>query len=275
MARKEPELFYHPVVGAMSPASMMLFNLNAFQPPSRQKTPSHSSAPDVIPTSSTALFPVLEPHSHHHAVMSQSAPLAPYAERKAMTLTKTATCAITGQTLPQNEMIRFVISPDYKVVADLTGKLPGTFLWVSAERSILKKAIWRNCFTSHARQAVEIPENLLETIETGLKKLAIQTLSMSKRAGELTFGFSRTDEALRSHNAGVYVVASDSSENGREKLERLAIHQNIPVIDCWTCAEISTAIGEENTNHMALANGAMARNFLELITKLNYVRSEK
>ena len=116
---------------------------------------------------------------------------------------------------------------------------------------------------------------MLETIESGLKKLAIQTLSMSKRAGELVFGFTKTDEALRSLETGVYVVASDSSENGREKLERLATHQNIPVIDCWTSAELSAAIGEVNANHIALKKGALAQNFLELITKLNSVRSEK
>ncbi|HPQ50343.1 MAG: DUF448 domain-containing protein [Alphaproteobacteria bacterium] len=275
MARKEPELFYHPVVGGMSPAAIALFNFQAFQPPSAR--PSIPASQNQPPQSSLFQQVEVEPMRPHLLTQPdfKSTSLAPYSERKAMTLLKTATCAVSGHILPQNDMIRFVISPEHKVVADLTGKLPGTFMWISAERQIIKKAIWRNSFASQARDNVEVPDNLLEIIEKGLEKLALQMLSLSKRAGELSFGFSRADEALRSHSAGVYVVAKDSSENGREKLERLAKHQELPVIEHWTCAELSAAIGEHNTNHIALSKGALGQSFLELVKKLNSVRSEK
>ncbi len=263
MARKEPELFYHPVVGGMSPAAVAMFNFQAFRPkPATPAIPVKQQQSDLF-QSETVTPAVFE-----------SSSLPSYSERKTMNLLKTSTCAVTGELLPRNQMIRFVISPDKKVVADLTGKLPGQFLWISANRATLKKAIWRNSFAGQARETVEIPDNLLETIENGLLKLSLQMVSLAKRSGDLTFGFSRTDEALRSHSAGVYVVAQDSSENGREKLERLAIHQDLPVIDFWTSAELSAAIGEHNTNHLAIAKGAMAQNILELITKLNSVKSE-
>ncbi len=268
MARKEPELFYHPVVGAMSPAAVAMLNFQAFRPKSATASPSPQ-----IPAKQQQgdLFQSTEAIS---PAVFESSSLPPYSERKTMNLLKTSTCAVTGEVLPQNRMIRFVISPDKKVVADLTGKLPGQFLWISANRATLKKAIWRNSFAGQAKETVEIPDNLLETIENGLFKLSLQMVSLAKRAGELTFGFSKTDEALRSHSAGVYVVAKDSSENGREKLERLAIHQDLPVIDYWTSAELSAAIGEHNTNHLAIAKGAMAQNILELVTKLKSVKSE-
>jgi ribosomal protein L7Ae-like RNA K-turn-binding protein len=102
----------------------------------------------------------------------------------------------------------------------------------------------------------------------------MQTLSMAKRAGELCFGFTKVDEALRSHTAAVYVVASDAKENGREKLERLAIFQNLPVLDNWSSAELSAAIGEENVIHVALATGGLTQKLLELLTKLKAVKSE-
>lgn len=191
-----------------------------------------------------------------------------------MTLSKTATCAVTGETLPTEQMIRFAISPDNIIVADLTQKLPGIFLWVKADRAVLKKAIWRNSFAGSTRQAVTIPDNLLESIEIGLFKHAMQTLSMAKRAGELRFGFTKVDEVLRSPVAGVYVVAKDAKENGREKLERLAIVHNLPVIDCWTSAELSSAIGEENIIHIALATGGLMQKLLEILTKLKAVKSE-
>lgn len=232
-----PDYFYHPVVGALSPAMLGIY---------LSRPLSHSSSPPSIEKA-----------------------------RMPMTLSKTATCAVTGNVLPITQMIRFVIAPDGAIIADLTQKLPGVFLWIAADHDVLKKAIWRNSFAASTRQNVKIPENLLESIESGLKKLAMQTLSMAKRAGELRFGFTKADEALRSHTAGVYVVASDAKENGREKLERLAIAQELPVIDMWSSDDLSSAIGEENVIHMVLAYGGLTQKLLEILTKLKAVKSEK
>ncbi len=231
-----PEYFYHPVVGALSPAALGIYmSRPSFPPPSYDE---------------------------------------PTRVRKPMTLSKTACCAVTGEILPTAQMIRFVVSPTQTVVADLNHKLPGVFLWVKADRATLKKAIWRNSFAGASRQTVQIPDNLLETIENGLTKQAMQTLSLAKRAGELLFGFSKVDEALRSDGAAVYVVATDAKENGREKLERLAVVKNLFVIDTWSSAELSAAIGEENVIHIVLANGGLTQKLLEILTKLKAVKSE-
>lgn len=233
-----PEYFYHPVMGAYSPMTLGMRMGHLFQQ-------SSSSSPQ--PT--------------------------PYV-RTPMTLSRTAECAVTEEILPQSQMIKFVVAPDGYIVADMNNKLPGVFLWVKAERAVLKKAIWRNSFAAKTRQAVKIHDNLLETIENSLFQQAMQTLSLAKRAGELRFGFTKADEALRSHTAAVYVVAKDAKENGREKLERLAQHDNAPVLDLWTSAELSKAIGEANINHIVLAHGGLTQKLLEIVTKLKAVKSE-
>ncbi len=79
---------------------------------------------------------------------------------------------------------------------------------------------------------------------------------------------------MRSHIGAVYVVASDAKENGREKVERLAIHAELPVIDEWTSAQLSAAIGEENVIHIILAHGGLTQKLLEILTKLKAVKSE-
>jgi len=235
-----PEFYYHPVIGSLSPMTLGFY----------------FSRPASLPAS------------------LEAPPLHPEKARLPMTLSKTAICSVTDEVLPITQMIRFVIAPDGSVVADLTQKLPGVFLWVKADGTALKKAIWRNSFAAKTRQNVKIPENLLESITSGLQKLAMQTLSMAKRAGELRFGFTKADEALRSHTAAVYVVASDGKENGREKLERIAVVENAFVIDEWSSAELSAAIGEENVIHMVLAHGGLTLKLLEILTKLKAVKSE-
>ncbi len=235
-----PEYYYHPVVGAYSPATLGMYLSRSFSNPSSPS--SHAPTPEKV--------------------------------RMPMTLSKTAICSVTDEVCSQSEMIRFVIDPDGSVVADLTLKLPGVFLWVKADHAALKKAIWRNTFAAKTRQNVKIPENLMESIESGLFRLAMQTLSMAKRAGELRFGFTKADEALRSHTAAVYVVAKDAKENGREKVERLACHQNLVIIDEWSSEELSKAIGEENVIHIVMAHGGLTQKLIEILTKLKAVKSE-
>lgn len=240
-----PDYFYHPVLGALSPSTVGIYL-------SRRLSPAPTSP----------------------ALFSESLQKASEKARMPMTLSKTATCAVTEEILPIDKMIRFVVGPDGSIVPDLTLKLPGIFVWVKADNAILKKAIWRNSFAAKTRQNVKIPENLIESIEFGLFRLAMQTLSLAKRAGELRFGFTKVDEALRSHTAAVYVVANDAKENGREKLQRLALHENLPVIDEWSSAQLSAAIGEENIIHMVLAHGGLTQKLFEILTKLKAVKSE-
>jgi predicted RNA-binding protein YlxR (DUF448 family) len=243
-----PEFFYHPVVGALPPTAVREFLSRATASP----------APS-IPAQN--YFPVA-PKSNQDA-------------RLPMTLSKTAICAVTGEVCPQTLMIRFVISPDGLVYPDLTGKLPGVFLWLKADLSVIKKAIWRNSFAAKSKQTVTIPDNLIETVITGLKKQSLQSLSLLKRAGELLSGFTKVDEAIRLDGTAVYIVANDAQENGREKLERLAKHNNITILDIWSSAELSSALGGENINHIALSHGGLTQSLLETVTKLNALTLEK
>lgn len=272
MAGKEPNYFYHPVVGNISPATLGLYLSRpsaaarfSFSLPQAPESSPPVSAPIRVPPPSL-------PVNHLDDTLSLSHPLIP--ERKPMSLIKSACCAVTDEILPTNQMIRFVISPDKRILPDLTHKLPGVFLWVKADRHVIKKAIWRNSFASKTRENVIIPENLLEMVETGLERLAIQTLNMAKRAGDLQRGFTKVEEALRAHEVGLYIVARNARENGREKLERLAGHQEIPVLDNWTIEDLSTALGEENVVHLSMKKGGLAQNLVELITKLKAVKSD-
>lgn len=242
-----PEYFYHPAVGVLSPATLGVYARSIVSSP----LPLSSAQP-----SDNAAVPEMPRH----------------VARKTMSLSKAAVCAVTGEILPTTRMIRFVITPDLKVVPDFSERLPGKFIWITAERGILQKAIWRNSFASSAKEAVTVPKDLLERVEAGLNTSCLQLLNLARRAGEFRQGFVKVEELLRAGESGLYIVASDAKENGREKLERLA--KEIPVIDRWTIAELSQAIGETNVVHIALMQGGVARTFLNTVQKLNAMRSD-
>lgn len=189
-----------------------------------------------------------------------------------MTLSRTAVCAVTGETLPERDMIRFVITPDNVVMADLLEKLPGKAIFIKADRGTLQKALWRNTFTSIARDTVSVPKDLIASIEKGLSRHALETISLSRRTGDLTLGFAKIEDKLKSQPLGIYIVANDASDHGRNKLEKLV--KGSPVLDLWTSDELSIALGEANTNHILLGFGGLADKLSRLAHKLKAVRSD-
>lgn len=279
MAREKPDYHSHPVVvDALKAPIGTWLSLGLITPPSptslpQSPLPAHSAG---LRDASADVSQQIETSIVTQAVGTQSIhtqPIltAPSARRSAMTLKRTALCIVSKEFLPQDDLIRFVVSPQGEIFPDLTGKLPGAMTWVKAERELIQKAIWRNSFATALRQTVTIPPNLLELLEHNLSQYALQTLSIAKRAGELSFGFTKSDESLRSGGIGVYVVARDVSENGREKLERLAMHQSIPVLDLWSCAELSAALGADNIHHVTVKKGALAQKLIETGCKLNKI----
>jgi predicted RNA-binding protein YlxR (DUF448 family)/ribosomal protein L30E len=246
MVAIRPEYFYHPAVGVLSPATLGIYTRS------------------IVPAP-----PLSSPSQQPDPAVSE---MPRHAARKTMSLAKAALCAVTEEILPTTQMIRFVITPDLEVVPDFSERLPGKFIWIKADRSVLQKAIWRNSFASSAKEAVIVPKDLLERVDLGLNAMALQSLNLARRAGEFRQGFVKVEELLRSGEAGVYIVASDAKENGREKLERLA--NGLPIVDMWTIAELSEAIGEANVVHIALMQGGISRTLLNTVQKLNAMRSD-
>ena len=277
MATDRPEYFYHPAVGVISPASLSLFRLNTATPLLTQvnqgSTPPAPIQPPSLATAKTATVQSSMIQSmvapEEGSMTKESVPPAP---RKATHLSRTEPCAVTGETCSVHDMIRFVISPDLKVTPDLAEKLPGHAVYIKADLGTLKKAMWRNTFTTIARDTIEVPKNLIEMVEAGLSRQALATLSLARRAGELMMGFASVEERIKIMPNGVYVVAKDASDLGRTKIEKHL--KSADLLDLWSSQELSIAIGEANTNHLFIEAGGLADNLMRTAKKLKAVRTE-
>ena len=57
------------------------------------------------------------------------------------------TCILSGQSLPRDQLIRFVAGPDGYAVVDLAEKLPGRGVWVENGADHLRKVAAKNLLT--------------------------------------------------------------------------------------------------------------------------------
>ncbi len=179
-------------------------------------------------------------------------------------------CIATGETEPKSGLIRFVVGPDNIIVPDLLEKLPGRGIWVCADRHALELVIKKGLFARGAKQAVTVPDGLIDALETALARRVVDLISMARKASRAVTGYEKVKSWLISERARVLIQASDGSGRGKSKL-RPPEGQDA-FIGILTANELGLAFGRENVIHGALAAGGLTKRVVEEAAKLKGLR---
>jgi len=183
-------------------------------------------------------------------------------------------CAVTRQVRPIDELIRYVISPDGEVVADLKRKLPGRGMWVTASHAAVAEAARRQLFSRGFKRAVKASPALADDTGRMLVRGVLDALAMAAKAGQVVSGFTKVETALGQHQAVALLHASDGADDGIRKLNaRMAAasrefpgddtqNSPIPVITALSSDELDLALGRSNVIHAAVLAGPAGRTFL-------------
>lgn len=175
------------------------------------------------------------------------------------------TCVASGETLPEAQLVRFVLGPDGALVPDVAAKLPGRGVWVRADKASLAQAIKRGGFSRGLKSKIEAPPGLAELTETLLARRCLDLLGLAKKAGALAVGGTRVEEAIRKAAPHCLIEASDGAEEGRERLVRLVFGLwgvEPPLTGCFASAELGVALGRDPVVHAALLGESMAQRWM-------------
>ena len=171
-------------------------------------------------------------------------------------------CILTGAVQPKDGMIRFVVAPDGAVVPDLEDALPGRGLWLTADRSVVQKAMARKAFARAARRPVRVETDLADQLAMLLARRCLNLIGLARRAGQAVAGFEKVREALRAGRVGrsgspaLLLAAADGAADGRSKLRALA--GGLPVLEDFEAAALGAALGRDMVVHAVLARGGLA-----------------
>lgn len=177
-------------------------------------------------------------------------------------------CIVMREERPKADLIRFVVDPDGRIVADLAGHLPGRGVWVTAEQSAVATAIKSQAFAKSLKRPVDIPPELTDVILRQLVKRALESLSLANKAGLLTTGFAQVFALIESGKVAVLLHGAEAAEDGRAKLDRKfsAIARNADraprIVSNFTIDQLSLAIGRTNVVHAALVAGGATERFM-------------
>lgn len=153
-------------------------------------------------------------------------------------------------------MIRFAVSPDGVVVPDLEEKLPGRGLWLTARGDIVRRACAENAFSKAARRNVTVPADLPVRIAELLNRRCLDLIGLARRSGAAVAGFEKVRAALESGDAALLVEATDSADDGREKLARRAT--GVETLTVWSADQLGVPFGRDRVVHAAILTNGLA-----------------
>lgn len=171
------------------------------------------------------------------------------------------TCLVTGEELPKEQLLRFVASPEGRVVPDIKGNLPGRGMWIQPRKALVKEACKRNLFSKSSRTKLRVDEGLADTVERLLKEQALAYLNRARLARDMVSGHEKVLSLLQNAEAAVLIHAEDAAEDGIKKLDKHA--EGIPILRFGSRDELSRALNLPNPVHLALRKGGISEAFLQ------------
>jgi uncharacterized protein len=175
-------------------------------------------------------------------------------------------CIVSGDVLPKDALLRFVIGPDGSVVPDLDAKLPGRGLWLRPERDIIRAACAKGAFSRAARREARPSSDLPGDVERLLRRRCLELIGLARRSGALVAGFEAVKAFLSEEAAGALLAASDGAADGRGKIRALA--PGVPIVDQFDGQELGAALGRDHVVHGAVAKGRLAERIVREAARL-------
>ena len=187
-----------------------------------------------------------------------------------------------GQVQPIDKLIRFVVSPQGEVMADLKRKLPGRGLWVAASRQVVAEAVRRHQFGKGFKREVRVAPTLAADTEALLVRSAIDALAMAAKAGQVVDRFQqgrgryrgclgtapgpdldpRRDPCLRTARRTESGNWTPSSGKMPGKILRMAINPPVPGCHGADLGTIGFGTGPVKCDTCSPARGPASKTFL-------------
>jgi uncharacterized protein len=176
-------------------------------------------------------------------------------------------CIVTREVKDEDALVRFVRGPDGQAVPDLQRKLPGRGVWVSLNREQVRVAAAKNLFSRGFEAATTAPADLADLVGDLLRKQALSTFSLSKKAGLAVAGNSKVEDMVGKGRAQLIIHAAEAAPDGRGKIDKLA-SPGVKVINIFQVDELDLAFGRSNVIHAAVGRGKLADKLLLAVQRI-------
>lgn len=175
-------------------------------------------------------------------------------------------CILSGVHDERVALIRLVRAPDGRILPDLGAKLPGRGAWLVPDRAAILKALQNGklkgaCARAFRTGEIVVDASLVELLDAGLARRALDRLGLERKAGKLLFGAEKIADTITAGKVYALLHAGDAADDGARWLDNALARSN-PGSYCMSLpisrAQLSLALGRENVVHIAAIDSEAA-----------------
>lgn len=174
-------------------------------------------------------------------------------------------CIASGEIKPKEQLLRFVKTPDSRLIPDFNKKFSGRGLYVSNSRRLLQKALEKNLFIKSIHLHLKIQDDFLEMVERLLYQRGLDALNLARKAGALVTGFEKVKEKILQNKVAFMVEAKDAGQDGIDKMSVLT--KNMETFRLYNINDLDNTLNKVNTVHIAVLKSDIAGMVYENLKK--------
>lgn len=186
-------------------------------------------------------------------------------------------CTGCRQVFDQQDLLRYVCSPEGRIVPDLRNRLPGRGVYTCWSRACIDQAVRKRQFDRAFRQACQPFQSdwLVGEIRLAVSSRLFGLLGMGRKSAQLVAGSNAVLAALNNEQRlALVVLAEDISAGVREKVCGKAVRSGALCLDMFDKLQLGQITGRAQTSVLGLYQGKLAEAFAADLHKYRNVSGE-
>lgn len=184
------------------------------------------------------------------------------------------TCVGCRQRDGRDALLRFVLGPDGRPVADVPRRLPGRGVSVHPRRSCLVAAARRGGFARGFRRRVEADtDDLVAQAVAQYRRRVEGLLTAARRSGSIALGTEAVRAELRRRAPALLLVAEDAAGR-REELERTAERLGERCVVFGNKTDLGRLLGRDEVGVLAITDRGIAEEVARAAAAISAIAEE-
>ena len=159
----------------------------------------------------------------------------------------------------KDDFIKISLSPDNKLIPDLSDKLPGKSVWLPADKALIVDILRKEDLKTYFGVSKIFSSDLVSLIETVLRKRILSSISMTKKTGALAIGLDAIKTQLIQKRHCLIIVAKGAKSLAGKSF---FVSKNISVFESLLeQRDLEKSTGKINVKYV----GIFSKNFKKTI----------
>jgi len=187
------------------------------------------------------------------------------------------TCLGCRKVLDQNQLVRYVASPQGVVLVDYRGKLPGRGAYTCIDRDCIFQAAKRQQFSRTFRGKAENPsgEDLVGALGAEIMNRILSLVGMARKSGSVVSGSGLVLTALSGPEAlGIVLVSQDISSGIGDKVRGKADFLRVPCYTVSTKEDLGQLLGKGERSVVGIKPGPLAESIKLELARYTHIAGE-